>query len=57
VFLFKFINRPTVFQPLINEILIEYLNKFIIVYINDVLICSNNITKYKLYIYLIFKKL
>ncbi|PYI00639.1 hypothetical protein BO78DRAFT_329541, partial [Aspergillus sclerotiicarbonarius CBS 121057] len=49
---------------LINKILIEYLDKFIIIYINNILIYinniliySNNIIKYKLYIYLIFKKL
>ncbi|RAL04910.1 uncharacterized protein BO80DRAFT_346558, partial [Aspergillus ibericus CBS 121593] len=42
---------------LINKILIEYLDKFMIIYINNILIYSNNTAEYKLYIYLIFKKL
>ncbi|RAL04913.1 uncharacterized protein BO80DRAFT_346189, partial [Aspergillus ibericus CBS 121593] len=57
VFLFKLINRPTTFQQFINEILIKYLDKFVTVYINNILIYSNNIVKYKLHIYLILKKL
>ncbi|PYI07791.1 hypothetical protein BO78DRAFT_312123, partial [Aspergillus sclerotiicarbonarius CBS 121057] len=41
----------------INKVLMEYLDKFIIIYINNILIYNNNIIEYKLYIYLIFKKL
>ncbi|RAK94789.1 uncharacterized protein BO80DRAFT_370317, partial [Aspergillus ibericus CBS 121593] len=57
IFLFKLINRSTAFQRLINKILIEYLDKFIIIYINNILIYNNNIAEYKLYIYLVLKKL
>ena len=34
----KFINASATFQALINEILREYLNIFVIVYLNDILI-------------------
>ncbi|RAL04909.1 uncharacterized protein BO80DRAFT_346583, partial [Aspergillus ibericus CBS 121593] len=37
---------------LINKILIEYLNKFIIAYIDNILIYSDNVAKYELYVYL-----
>ncbi|RAK90675.1 hypothetical protein BO79DRAFT_143276, partial [Aspergillus costaricaensis CBS 115574] len=51
ILLFKFINRLAAFQYLINKILINFLDKFIIVYINNILIFNKNKIKYKFYIY------
>jgi Reverse transcriptase (RNA-dependent DNA polymerase) len=39
---FKLINALTTYQTLINNILKEYLDDFIIIYLNDILIYSKN---------------
>ena len=36
--LFELTNASTTFQKMINDILYEYLNKFVIIYLNDILI-------------------
>ena len=38
VMLFRLINTSVTFQTFINNILREYINKFIIIYLNDILI-------------------
>jgi hypothetical protein len=43
-------NIPVIFQAWINEILYLYLDVFCIVYINDILVYSNNLLEYKKYI-------
>ncbi|PWY65207.1 hypothetical protein BO94DRAFT_480307, partial [Aspergillus sclerotioniger CBS 115572] len=45
------------FFRIYKKVLIKYLNKFITIYINNILIYSNNTTEYKLYIQLVLKKL
>src|SRR5437762_2519856 len=40
--LFKLTNMSAIFQELINHVLYNHLNKFIIVYLNDILIYSEN---------------
>ena len=52
---FKFINIPVTIQALINDILKKYLNKFYIVYLDNILIYSNNIEAYKKYVKLVLK--
>jgi hypothetical protein len=39
---FNFTNTPTNFQALINDILREYLDIFVVAYLNDILIYSTN---------------
>jgi Reverse transcriptase (RNA-dependent DNA polymerase) len=39
---FKLINAPATYQTLINNILREYLNDFIVTYLDDILIYSKN---------------
>ena len=40
--LFRLINTSTIFQKLINHILYDHLNKFVITYLNNILIYSEN---------------
>ena len=53
---FKFINAIATFQTLINNILKEFLNKFVIVYLNDILIYFLNTEKYIKHVKQILKK-
>jgi len=57
VMFFELCNVSTIFQFFINETLSFYLDKFCIVYINNILIYCNIETKYKNYINKIFVKL
>jgi hypothetical protein len=50
VILFGLSNTLVIFQVWINEILYLYLDVFYIVYINDILVYSNNLLEYKKYI-------
>jgi hypothetical protein len=43
-------NTPVIFQARINEIFYLYLDVFYIIYINDILVYSNNLFEYKEYI-------
>ncbi len=46
--LFKLKNASVIFQRLINNILREYLNDFVIIYLNNILIYSDDLkTHYK----------
>ena len=53
--LFELINTPIIIQSLINNILKKYFNKFCIVYLNNILIFSNNEEEYVKYIIIILK--
>ena len=54
---FKFINVPAIIQALINDILREYLNRFYIAYLDDILIYSDSIEAYKKHVKLVLKTL
>jgi len=43
---FRLINRLAMYQRYINNVLFNYLNKFCIVYLDDILIYLNNKLKY-----------
>ena len=54
---FGFTNIPVIIQALINNILREYLDRFYITYLDDILIYSDNIEDYKKHVKLVLKVL
>ncbi len=50
---FGFINILTIFQTIINYILKEYINKIVVVYLDDIFIFNKTLEEYKKYIYFI----
>ena len=54
---FRFINTLAIFQRRINYILREYLDDFIIAYLNDIIIYLNSEKEYKEYIKQILSRL
>jgi len=52
--LFDLYNELVSFQEYINDIFREFLNKFCIAYLNDILIYNDNKLKHKIYVKLIF---
>ena len=54
---FDLYNGPASFQKYINDILHKYLNKFCTVYLNDILIYSNNEAEHEIHIKHILQKL
>jgi len=54
---FDLCNEFISFQKYINNTLHEYLNKFYIIYLNDILIYSNNELEHEIHVKLILQKL
>jgi ribosome-interacting GTPase 1 len=54
---FRFINTPAIFQRRINYILGEYLNDFIMAYLDDIIIYLNSVEEHKKHIKWVLKKL
>ena len=52
---FKLINAPVIIQNLINNTLKEYLDKFYIIYLNNILIFLDNKREYKEHIIIVLK--
>ncbi len=50
-------NVPVIFQRLMNYILHDYLNNFVVVYLDNILICSDSFDKYLLHLRKVFIKL
>jgi hypothetical protein len=50
---FDLCNESTSFQEYINDILREFLDKFCIAYLNDILIYNDNELEHKIYVKLI----
>ena len=57
VMLFKLINVSVTFQELINHVLYDHLNKFVIAYLNDILIFFKTEKKHEKHVKKILKKL
>ena len=53
--LFGLINAPTTMQCLINNVFREYLNRFCIMYLDDILIFLNNKKEHEEHILMVFK--
>ncbi len=54
---FKLKNTSVIFQRLINNILREYLNDFVITYLDDILIYSDNLKMHHKHVHKILAKL
>ena len=54
---FRLINIPAIFQKRINSVLREYLDKFIIAYLNDIIIYSNSKEEYFQHVKWVLQKL
>jgi hypothetical protein len=54
---FRFINTLVIFQRRINYILGEYLNNFIIAYLDDIIIYLNSVEEHKKHIKWVLRKL
>ena len=54
---FGFINTPAIFQRRINYILKKYLDNFIIVYLDNIIIYLNSKKEYKKYIKWVLSRL
>lgn len=55
--LFGFTNKLFTFQNFMNNTLIKFLNKFVVTYLNDILIYNKNIKEHKTHVQKIFQKL
>ena len=55
--LFDLCNEFVLFQEYINDTLQEFLDKFCIAYLNNIIIYNNNKLKHEVYIKLILRKL
>ena len=54
---FELKNVLTTFQQLINNTVRKYLNKFVITYLDDILIYSNTLKKHQQHVLNVLKKL
>ncbi len=54
---FKLKNTLVIFQRLINDMLREYLNNFVITYLNDILIYSDNLKTHYKHVHKVLAKL
>jgi hypothetical protein len=46
-------NAPAYFMYLMNKVFMECLDKFVVVFINDILICSKNEDKHMKHLHLV----
>src|SRR6266498_918964 len=54
---FRLTNIPATFQRLMNYILHDYLNDFVVVYLDDILVCSNTFEEHLTHLRKVFIKL
>ena len=49
-------NAPAIFQTIINHVLRECVDIFVVIYLDDILVFSKTLEKYKKYIYTVLQK-
>ena len=54
---FGLTNAPAIFMDLMNRVLREYLDRFIIVFINDILVYSSNEEEHTEHLMLVLQRL
>jgi len=54
---FGLINTPIVLQHLMNNVFCQYLDNFVVYYINDILIFSKNVEDHECDVCMVLKKL
>ena len=54
---FGLTNAPTTFQAIVNDTLREYLDKFVVIYLDDILIYSTNLEEHKKQVRLVLQAL
>jgi hypothetical protein len=54
---FGLTNAPTYFMYLINKVFMEYLDKFIVVFIDDILVYSKNEEEHTKHLHMVLQKL
>lgn len=54
---FGLINAPAIFQNLINDVLRDFVNKFVFKYLDDILIYSPDITSHKMHVRKVLQRL
>ncbi len=54
---FRFCNAPAIFQHLMNQVLRKYLGKFILVYLDDIIIYSKTFEEHEEHVKLVFEAL
>ena len=55
--LFGLTNAPATFQIIINHVLKEYLDQFVITYLDNILVYSEILEEYRIYVYKVLEKL
>src|SRR6266540_427080 len=55
--LFELTNAPATFQRLMNYVLHDYLNDFVVVYLDNILVCSDTFEEYLAHLRKVFIKL
>jgi len=53
---FGFTNAPTIFQHLMNDDFREYLDDFMVYYIDDIFICSKNFEEHEQHVWFVLDK-
>jgi hypothetical protein len=54
---FELTNAPTYFMYLINKVFMEYLDKFVVVFIDDILVYSKSEEEHNEHLHLVLQKL
>ena len=54
---FGLTNAPAVFQGLVNDVLRDMLDRFVFVYLDDILICSRNLEEHRQHVRLVLNLL